>query len=184
MVMQSIQTRITRIVTKLTKLKPIREIRVLAHFNQRHHGVLQSEALGLKFFWRGGRSDTVRPIDQHAYFGKWPGHNEPVPTSQPPTARIFQIHWHHGSARFLCEKNDARPEFVCGAARTVRSDHHIATGREYLRELEDCARAQPRTRTTNHIVAETLNGVRQQIAAAAGADQCGAMPLRKKTAQD
>ncbi len=82
------------------------------------------------------------------------------------------------------EKNDARPKFIPRAARTVRSDHDIATGRQHLRQLENRGRAQPRTRTANYIVAETLNGVGQQIAVAAGADQCSAMPLRKKTAQD
>src|SRR5439155_24046709 len=118
------------------------EIPVSAHFNQLHHCVLQGEAFALKFLRRSCRFDVVRAVDKHAYFGKRSRHDEPIPTSQSPTARIFQIHRQHRRARLLGEKNDSRAEFVSWATRTVRSDHYIATGREHLRELENCARAE------------------------------------------
>src|SRR6266581_605385 len=167
-----------------TPLRFAQDDKESAHFNQRHHDVLQGPAFALKFLRCSRRFDVVRAIDQHAYFGKRPRHNEPIPTSQPPTARIFQIYRQDRCTGFLCEKNDAWPEFVCRAARAVRSDYDIAAGRQHLRQLENCTRAEPRTGAANHIVAEALNGVGQQIAVAAGADQCSAMPLRKKTAQD
>src|SRR5882724_582091 len=155
-----------------------------AHFNQRHHGVFQIETFRFKLLRRRSPSDMVGRIDQHSYLGKRSWHNEPVPTSQPPAPRIFQIHRQHRRTGFLCEKNNARTEFVSWTAWTVRSDYHIATGREHLCELKNCARSQPRAGPANHIVAKTLNDVGNQIAIAAGTNQGGAMTLRKETTQD
>ena len=146
-----------------------------AHFNQRHHRVLQCHAFRFKFRLRGGRSDTMRLVNQHSHFGKRSRHNEAVPTSQPPAARIFQIHWQHRRAGFLCKKNYPWTQFVSRATRTVRSNHHIATGDEHLCKLKNCASSQARARTANHVVAKALNAVGQQIAVVAGTDQGGTM---------
>src|SRR5947208_7121240 len=75
---------------------------VLAHLKQRHHGVLQSQTFRFKFLRCAGRFDPMRLVNQHSYFGKRSRHDEPVPTSQPPAVRIFQIHRQYRSARSLC----------------------------------------------------------------------------------
>src|SRR5207247_4935001 len=98
----------------------------LAHFNQRHHPVLQREAFSFKFVRCAGWFHIMRRADQYAHFSKWLRNNETVPASQPPAARIFQIHWQHRSTGFLCEKNDAWPKFVNRATWTVRRYDHIA----------------------------------------------------------
>ena len=77
-------------------------------------------------------SDPMRLVNQHSHFGKRSRHNEAVPTSQPPAARIFQIHWQHRRAGFLRKKNYPWTQFVSRATRTVRSNYHIATGGEHL----------------------------------------------------
>src|SRR5262249_32048910 len=112
-----------------------------AHFNQRHHRVLQREAFGLKFVGCADRSYVVRLIDQHTHFGKGLRDDKAVPTSQAPATRIFEIHWQHWRAGFLCEKNDARAKLVRRAPRAIRGDDYIATRREHLRKLKNCARA-------------------------------------------
>src|SRR5436190_205540 len=167
-----------------TSLRFAQDDKESAHFNQRHHGVLQAHSFRFKLFRCGSHCDTIRPIDQHSYLGKRAWHDEPVPTSQPPTVRIFEIHGYHRRPRFLRQKDYPRTEFVSWTAWTVGSDHHIATGHEDPCEVEKCARAQPRAGAANHIVAKTLNNVGNQIAIAAGTDQGGAMTLRKKTTQD
>ena len=115
-----------------------------AHFDQRHHDPLQREAFRFKFIRCNGRSDTMRRIDQDTHFGKRLGHDEPVPTSKAPATRKFQIHRQHCRARFLCKKNNSRAKFVSRTTRTIRSDHHVATGREHLSKLTNSARPQPR----------------------------------------
>src|SRR5207249_5790912 len=157
---------------------------VSAHFNQRHYGVLQSQAFRFKFLRRARRFHPMRVANQHSHLGKRSRHDEAVPTFQPPAARIFQTHRHYRRTRFLRQKNYPRTEFVSGTSRTVGSNDHIATGREHLGQLENCACPQPGAGAANHIVPKTLKNIGDQIAIAAGADQCGAIALRKETPQD
>src|SRR6267378_482337 len=97
----------------------------LAHFNKRHHRVLYAAAFGLEFLRRTGPFDTKRSADQHAHFRKWFWDNEAIPTSEPPAARILQVHWQHRCPRFLGEKDEAWPEFVSRAPWTVGCDDHV-----------------------------------------------------------
>src|SRR5262249_52777782 len=153
-----------------TSLRCAQDAKESAHFNKRHHRFLHAEAFGLEFVGCAGRSDIVWTADQHTYFGKWLRDNKTVPASEPPTARIFEIHWQHQRTGFLCEKDDAWPKFVSRATWAVGCDDDVASGRKRFSKLKDCARAQTRTGAANHIVAKTVNGIREQIAIAAGAD--------------
>src|SRR4029453_2332061 len=122
----------------------------------------------LEFLRRAGRLNVVGVADQHAHFGKWLRDNKTVPASQPPAARIFEIHWQHRRTGFLCEKDDAWPKFVNRAEWTVGCDDHVAPGRKHFGKLKNCARAQARAGAANYVVAKTVNSIRQQIAVAAG----------------
>ena len=71
--------------------------------------------------------------NNHAHFGKWSRHDETGPNF-PVASNCENSRFIGNTAApgFLCEKNNARPEFVSRTARTIWSDHHVATGRQHL----------------------------------------------------
>src|SRR5438067_8593802 len=55
-----------------------------AHFNQRHHGVLQAQTLGFKFFRSAYRSDAVWRANDHADLCEQSRNDKSVPAFDPP----------------------------------------------------------------------------------------------------
>src|ERR1700738_5694471 len=68
-----------------------RNVNESAYFNQRHHGVLQSEAFRFEFPCTARGRDIMRRTENDAYFRKWARQNESVPAFRPPGARILQV---------------------------------------------------------------------------------------------
>src|SRR6516162_5162088 len=78
-----------------------------AHFNQRHHRLLQAKTLGLECIRCAGRSYLMRLSDDDTDFGKGFRDDEVVPAVQPPAPGKFHIDWENSRARFLSEENCA-----------------------------------------------------------------------------
>ncbi len=116
--------------------------------------------------------------EDDAHRGKRPGKNEAIPASDSPRARIFHINRHDFRARLLGEKNDALPEFIGRAARSVGRDDDVPAVRDDLSELSNGAGAFARTGTPDDFEIEALHQIGEQRAVAAGADEGRAVPLR------
>lgn len=155
-----------------------------AAFNQRHHRFLQTQTFGFEFLVSRCRSDMMRLAKNHAHFRKRPRDNEPVPTLHPPAARVFHVGWDDSRARSLGKENNPGTKFVGRTSRTVGRDDDVATRCKNFTELKNGARAQTRTGTSDNVESETRDCVSEQISIAAGANQSGAVPLRKEAPQN
>src|ERR1700736_1206637 len=90
-----------------------------AALNQRHHRILETEPLVFELFRRRRRSYLLALANDDAHFSKWSRNDEPVPTFHPPATRIFHVDRHDWGSGFLCQKNNARTEFVGRTARAI-----------------------------------------------------------------
>src|SRR6266480_349066 len=104
-----------------------------ALFNQRHHGILQTQTLGFKVIGRVCRSYSMRLANDDTNFGEGSRQYESVPTFESPTTRVFHVDRQNCRSGLLREINDARTKFVDRTARTIRRDDHVATRCEHIR---------------------------------------------------
>lgn len=161
-----------------------RNVNESAHFNQRHHGVLQSEAFRFEFPCTARGRDIMRRTENDAYFRKWARQNESVPAFRPPAARILQVRGKNRGSRSLRQQDNAGSKFINWTARPVRSDDNIAPGSEHFAKLQHGRGALARTGSTHDIEPDPLHQLGDIGAVATGADQRRALPVREKPPQD
>ncbi len=120
----------------LYQLEHWKNLNASTHFNQRHHGVLKTQAFSFKFLRCGSRPYSMHAAENHTHFCKWTRQNETGPNcSALQQLRKFHIDRHDCCTGFLRKKNNARPELISWSAWTVWRDQNIVAGREHILKL-------------------------------------------------